>query len=503
VALMAGWFRSRSFQARLSLLVAVAVGVAVALASIAAYFAVSRQLYGGVNSTLQDDLSRCTHNGGLNTDCLVAVVRASGLVGIFDAQGQDVTPLFVNGSDRALLDGSQAISPTRGQLALAAGGGGGRATTTDQTYSGGPYRVLAVPVNVGGGLPTGPSVVLLIAQPLHPTIATLAHLRVMLLLVVALGVAVAVALGMAVARATIRPVKRLTAAAEHVTATQSLDAAIEERGDDELARLARAFNEMLAGLQASREQQVQLVSDAGHELRTPLTSLRTNIELLMRARELPAADRDELLADVQGQLQEMTDLVGDIVETARQDEQHLREYGEVRFDEVVARAVERARRRAPSLRFELRTTPGLVRAQPALLERAVLNVVDNAAKWSPPGGTVEVLLERAGVWQLSIRDQGPGIAAEDLPRVFDRFYRAPSARSMPGSGLGLAIVSQVVADLGGKVTAESPPAGGTVVRLELPVVDEQEPAPDGGGGGWAAVPPPPPAWSGPRHAAGG
>jgi two-component system, OmpR family, sensor histidine kinase MprB len=275
-----------------------------------------------------------------------------------------------------------------------------------------------------------------------------------------------------VARATIRPVERLTAAAEHVAATQELDAIIEEEGDDELTRLAHSFNAMLGALSASRKQQAQLIADAGHELRTPLTSLRTNIEVLMRVGDLPADDRAELLDDVHSQLEEFTTLVGDLVELAREEEQKP-EPEIIRIDIIVERAVERARRRATSLRFELNVEEGLIQGQPALLERAFLNVLDNAAKWSPANGTITVSLTRSQGWDFVVRDRGPGIALDDLPHVLDRFYRASSARSMPGSGLGLAIVDQVVRSHGGTLGMTCPIDGGTRVEIHLPAVDRE------------------------------
>ena len=248
----------------------------------------------------------------------------------------------------------------------------------------------------------------------------------------------AVGLGYLLALATIRPVERLTAAAEHVAETQDLGSTIEARATTSWPGWpGRSTPCCRAG--ASRQQQAQLISDAGHELRTPLTSLRTNIEVLLRVKDLPDQDRAELLADVQAQLEEMTTLSATWSSSPARTRTQS-EPIEVRFDAIVERAVERARRRAPTLVFDMVLTPGSVRAQPALLERAVLNVLDNAAKWSPPGGVVTVRLIRGAVWSLDIHDQGPGISAEDLPHVFDSFYRAASARSMPGSGLGLAIV---------------------------------------------------------------
>jgi len=215
-------------------------------------------------------------------------------------------------------------------------------------------------------------------------------------------------------------------------------------------------------------QQRQLVADAGHELRTPLTSLRTNIEVLARQDDMPALDRECLLADAVAQLEELTVLVGDLVELAREDPAPAQDdLTDVRLDDVVERAVERARLHAPELEIRIReNTPAVAIGNRALLERAVANILDNACKWSPPGGTIDVALAGG---ELSVRDHGPGIDPEDLPNVFDRFYRAPTARSMPGSGLGLAIVRNAALAHGGSVTAQPAPGGGTVIRLLLPV----------------------------------
>jgi two-component system sensor histidine kinase MprB len=368
---------------------------------------------------------------------------------------------------------------------VAANQHGGTIRTIHSAAVGGHARVLTVFL---GSLisPQGQqNVALQLASPLHSVDRTLGDLATVLLLVSVGGVILALSLGYAVARTSLRPVRRLTAAAEHVAATQDLSATIEVTGDDELSRLARSFNSMLAALSASRHQQAQLVADAGHELRTPLTSLRTNIEVLIKMRDLPEADRQALLEDVTAQLGELTTLVGDLVELAREDEQKP-EPQDVHLDVVVDRALERARRRAASLTFDSYVEAALVRGQPALLERAVLNVLDNAAKWSPAGAHVEVALQRDGpAWRLSVRDHGPGIAPEDLPHIFDRFYRAANARALPGSGLGLAIVNQVVQSHGGWVAVYSPPDGGTLITLTLPAMEMAE------GSGPADAPPPP------------
>jgi two-component system sensor histidine kinase MprB len=190
----------------------------------------------------------------------------------------------------------------------------------------------------------------------------------------------------------------------------------------------------------------------------------------MKTKDLPSADRDELLTDVDAQLKELTTLVGDLVDMAREDERPGAEPEPVPFNEIVERAVERAHRRAQSLHFDVSLQPGEVRAQPALLERAVMNILDNAAKWSPPGGHVGVTLEAKSAWHLTVTDQGPGIAPEDLPHIFERFYRAESARSMPGSGLGLAIVRNLVTSHGGSIdVTSSATGGGTRVEIVLPL----------------------------------
>ncbi|HUJ66210.1 MAG TPA: HAMP domain-containing sensor histidine kinase [Acidimicrobiales bacterium] len=475
-----------SFRARLGILVAAAVGVTVALASLASYLAVSHQLFSQVDSALKSELSNAP---GPSADC---------------APGQTcLNPLTVGrflsrygGGSLQVVDGQQHVwYPAAGEgptfpvnQAEAAMASTNRYNILTVKYGGQKYRVIteggfAATDAFGNQVP----VAVQIFRPLSDIEHTLTDLRLILWLVTIGGVVIAVGLGYLIGKTTMRPVVRLTAAAEHVAATQDLDAKIEEQGDDELARLARSFNSMLAALALSREQQRQLISDAGHELRTPLTSLRTNIEVLMRVRDLPEEDRAELMADVNAQLEELTTLIGDVVDVAREDERHTDPI-EFRLDNVVDHAIERARRRAPTVTFEARITPGSVRGHPALVERAVLNVLDNAAKWSPQGGVVTVWLQRLDRWTLDVRDQGPGIDAADLPHVFERFYRAESARSMSGSGLGLAIVRKVITDHGGSVTASCPPGGGTLIHIELPTVDEQELDAVGGDVAAAAAP---------------
>jgi two-component system sensor histidine kinase MprB len=261
-------------------------------------------------------------------------------------------------------------------------------------------------------------------------------------------------------------VRRLTDAAEHVAETHDLRGRIDVTGSDELSRLAVSFNTMLAALEQSVAAQRQLVADASHELRTPLTSLRTNFEVLMRPGGLPDESRRKLEHDVLRQFEEMAALVADIVELAR-DGPSTAEEDDVRLDVLVADAVERAERNTPTVRFKLVAMPSLVHGVPGRLDRAVTNLLDNAAKWSPPGELVEVDVADGTV---TVRDHGPGITDADLPFIFDRFYRSAEARSMRGSGLGLAIVRQVAEAHGGHVMVERPPDGGTRFVLTVPAL---------------------------------
>jgi two-component system sensor histidine kinase MprB len=303
-----------------------------------------------------------------------------------------------------------------------------------------------------------------IARRLTDADVVLSQLRIWFLLVAAGGIALAALLGAFVAREALRPVRRLTETAENVAATHDLTQRIEVTGHDELSRLATSFNTMLAALEQAVAAQRQLVADASHELRTPLTSLRTNFEVLMRPAPLPEESRRKLEQDVHRQFDELTVLVGDIVELAR-DGQSPGEEDDVRLDVLVAEAVERAERNSADVDFRLEARPTLVRGVPARLDRAVRNLLDNAAKWSPRGEVVEV---EVGDGIVAVRDHGPGIADDDLPFIFDRFYRSAEARSMPGSGLGLAIVRQVAEAHGGHVTVETAAGGGTRFVFSVP-----------------------------------
>ncbi len=362
-------------------------------------------------------------------------------------------------------DGRVLHSQTHGSLlpvtaatrAVAAGKRG--AYYSDVTVAGTPVRMLTERAAPGG--------VWQVALPLGDLDSTLSHLRLVLALVCLGGIALAAALGLLVSRAALVPVRKLTGAAERVTRTQDLAHRIDAAGDDDLGRLAESFNTMLAALERSRLAQRQLVSDASHELRTPLTSVRANLDALALGERLDTRERARIVASVQAQLRELTVLVGDLVDLSKTDVEQI-EVEDVRLDLAAASAVRRARLHAPRCDFALDAEPCLVRAAPARLDRAIANLLDNACEWNPPGaGPVEVRV-RDGT--LSVRDHGPGIACEDLTRVFDRFYRAPAARARPGSGLGLAIVRQTAEQHGGSVHAVNDPCGGARLTLELPAL---------------------------------
>ncbi|TYK45459.1 HAMP domain-containing histidine kinase [Actinomadura decatromicini] len=365
------------------------------------------------------------------------------------------------------VPGSGSLTVTAADAAVARGERGplyrdGDGVTADGTKD--RVRVLTRPFRTDQGERAAASFALSLDEVEGP----LDNLALLLAAVTALGVLASAGAGLMIARASLRPVDELTGAVEHIARTEDLAVRIPEEGTDEIARLGRSFNSMTAALTASRERQRRLIADAGHELRTPLTSLRTNIDLLLRAeaagRDLPAPARRDLLDSVKAQMRELSSLVGDLLELARPDEAGpVRET--VALHEAVARAVDRARLRGPGLTVRADTEPWYVLGDPASLERAAVNLLDNAVKFSPPGATVDVRLTGG---ELTVRDHGPGIAAADLPHVFDRFWRSPSARSLPGSGLGLSIVARVVAESGGRVALEPAPGGGTLARVRLP-----------------------------------
>jgi len=440
-----------SFRARLALVATGAVALAVVLASVVVYVVVRDQLRGTVDNALKDraaEISRFPLRAFQAGD-RAFLERGPGLGG---APGY-IQVVTSDGTTIRAPEATVELPVTDHVLDVANGQGG--SFFSDARVSGVHVRVLTIPGSSGFALQ--------IARPLTEVDDSLGRIRVLLILIAGAGIAVAAVLGLAVARAALAPVRRLTEASEKVTATGDLSERIDASGRDELSRLATSFNTMLGALQDSTRAQRQLVADASHELRTPLTSLRTNIEVLASERRLPAGERKRLLTDVVDELGEMTSLIAELIALARA-EQPPAEPEDVRLDLLAAEAVERVRRNRPGVDFQTHLEESLVYGDPQTIERAVTNLIDNAAKWSPDGGLVEVGV-REGL--VTVRDHGPGIDEEDLPYIFDRFYRARSARGMPGSGLGLAIVRQVAEAHGGEVTAERADGGGTLMSLRL------------------------------------
>ena len=436
-----------SFRARIALVSAAAVALAVIIASLVVYFVVRGQLVSSLDDSLKD---RATEVLQQDPRDIFLAPRGFGVQGYVQAVGAD-------GSCQAAGRRPCGIPVTAAARAVA---GGHRSeyfsnwTAADHTR----LRVLTQHY-----LP-GSAIAIQVARPLTEVDRSLSRIRWYLILIAAGGVAVAAGLGLLVSRAALTPVRRLTGATERVAETGDLSERIDADGEDELSRLAGSFNTMLGALDDSRRVQRQLIEDASHELRTPLTSLRTNIEVLASERTLPPGERARLLSDVVEQLQEMSLLVGDLLEVAR-GERHGVEPEDVRLDLVAAEALDRTRRNRPGVTFTTEMEETFVRGVPATIERAVGNLLDNAAKWSAPGGEVQLEVKDGTV---VVRDHGPGISDEDLPHVFERFYRARSARGMPGSGLGLAIVRQVAEAHGGAVELARANGGGTVATLTFP-----------------------------------
>jgi two-component system, OmpR family, sensor histidine kinase MprB len=439
-----------SFRTRLALVAAAAVGIAVIAASIVVFLVVHDELLGEVDRTLQSRAHEITTGPrprivdgylvipgappGVQSDFVQAVPISGAPFG----QPTVTYTLPVDARDRETARGEH------GEY------------FSDKRFRDVEYRVLTIPAT---------PFAVQIARPLTEVNRTLHRITIFMFIIAMGGIGVAAALGLLVSRAAVTPVRRLMETTESVTETRDLSQRIELTGQDELGRLAASFNTMLAALEDSSRAQRQLVADASHELRTPLTSLRTNIEVLARGNELPAEDRERLLEDVVEQVGEMTALIGELIELARETRGEPQERPEdVRLDLLAAGAVERARRNSPGVEFTTDLHETFVHGPPSTIERAVANLLDNAAKWSPPGEVVEVVV-RDG--EVAVRDHGPGIAEEDLPFVFDRFYRSRAARGMPGSGLGLAIVKQVAEANGGSVVVERAEGGGTLMRLRL------------------------------------
>jgi two-component system sensor histidine kinase MprB len=442
-----------SLGARLSLAAAAAVAVAVALASMTSYFAVRAKLRGQVDSALEN---RANVVDSLRTFVLRLQPGALGAALPPPAFGGAAGFVQVI-TARGVLGTGPELRPT---LPVSSGArevatGTRPAFLADERAAGVHLRVLTAPIEPGYAVQ--------IARPLTETDHALSSLRILLVAITGAGVLLAAGLGWLVSRTALRPVRTFTASTEDVTG-EPLGRRLTVERDDELGRLARSFNTTLDALESSVESQRQLVADASHELRTPLASLRTNIQVLARSDAMPADERERLMRDLELELDELTALVGDVVDLARGAQPGALDQ-ELRLDELASACVEKARRRAPAVEFVERLEPVVVRGDPDRLGRAIDNLLDNAAKWNRPGAPVEVDL-RGG--RLTVRDHGPGIPDEDLQRVFDRFYRASDARGLPGSGLGLAIVRQVAEAHGAAVAAANADGGGARLEVAFP-----------------------------------
>jgi two-component system, OmpR family, sensor histidine kinase MprB len=461
-----------ALKRRVGLAAAAAVGVAVVLAACVCYLVVRGQLRGQIDNSLRAEARAVTTiKGGarlLNGDLPQIPPNAGGPA--------PYAQLYASGSNAEVLVGNESLPVTSATEAVASGKSS--MFLSDVTVHGSDLREITVPVIVTGNFGQQSSGALQLARPLGGTDNILSNLRLVLLLLCALGIGLAAFLGRFAARRVLRPLSEVADTAQTIGETDDLSLRLHIHADDEVGQLARNFNAMLSRLESSRaaldesvRAQRQLVADASHELRTPVTSLRTNIEVLLAGGELGEEDRRRLLADVVEQSEELTALVGDLIELARGDEPYS-DADDVRLDGVVAECVTRARRNAPSVQFEAHLEPVTVDGVPGRLERAVNNLLDNAARHSAPGGVVEVTVDRLGV---RVRDHGTGVEPEDLPYVFDRFFRGASSRGSQGSGLGLAIVRQVAEQHGGTASAANAPDGGAVFTIELPTSTPLEP----------------------------
>ncbi len=454
--------RGMSLRARIAAVASISVALAVIAAAAGMYVAVRSDLRGEIDSQLRHRgellIGRAgqagpqgpgpggfgpgASQGGFPHHVEPQPLGEAGLVEYLTASGALLVPEG---------EGSPPAVPVTSAERLVAQRGGGE-SFSEATVEGVKLRVLA--------LGSGSLGAIVLARPLTAVDHELAHLLWILLVIGAGGVLLAALLGVLVARTALAPIARFTRRAESLSGRLDLSQRVEAQGRDELARLARSFNETLDALERSIGAQRQLVADASHELRTPLTSLRTNIQVLAEGERLAKEEQQSLIADILAELDQLTALVADVVDLARgaSPPSHM---DEVRLDEVVRAAVENARRRG-EVRYELDLAPTVVEGQAERIARAVSNVIDNARKWSPPSASVEVRL-RDGV--LEVRDHGPGFRQQDLPLVFDRFYRARDARSQPGSGLGLAIVRQAAEASGGFAQARNAPGGGALLRV--------------------------------------
>ncbi|WP_093865032.1 HAMP domain-containing sensor histidine kinase [Streptomyces sp. TLI_053] len=470
------WYRARSLRSRLTFLTTAAVAVAIAASALACWFIVEQRMYSVVRSDLEDVRGPLPRPN--LKDC--AATPQAALKNVQTSPQLPPTNISAPRDTQFVVivgQSSLVCLPPMATRAMVLDPGDVRALDLDPNhflirdghYTNGDPAMIRIS---GARLDTGQPTLVMVAAPTKAVDESLRQLAFVLGGVALGGIILAAVAGRLVARSALKPVDQLTDAVEHIARTEEVGTTIAVQGDDEIARLSTSFNSMSTALANSRERQTRLIADAGHELRTPLTSLRTNVDLLIRSddtgRPLPPATRTKLLGNMKAQMQELTVLIGDLLQLSRPDSpKPVRTLSVVALHEIAERAVERAKLRGPALVFETSTAPWFVHADAAGLERAVINLLDNAVKYSPPGGTIAVRLD-GGV--LTVRDHGPGIPQDELPYVFDRFWRSPSSRQLPGSGLGLSIVAQTVREAGGEVSLGPAQDGGpgALATVRLP-----------------------------------
>jgi two-component system sensor histidine kinase MprB len=458
-----------SFRVRITLIAAAAVAIAIALAALVTYNTTRRELLSEVDHSLQERMA-----------LFAAVQDQTSLEEALRGDADnDHGPL--SRGDTGFDAVFYRFLPTDSPIALtnySKTGGLPIGAAEQAVYDGTATSALrTVPVAndnlrmLTAAIPTG---VVQVARSLAEVDSSLTGLAAVLKMAAIVGILLAAAVGYLVARDAARPIRALAAAAEHVAETQELAAHIDVHRTDEVGRLAESFNDMLAALDRSREQQRRLVHDAGHELRTPLTAIRTNIELLSRMDSIPDEERKQMIADIDSEIQELSGLVTELVDLAAEPPSAMDVPEEVNLGDVVDRVADKFRRRTENT-INVVADESVVLGRAAMLERAVSNLIDNAVKWSPPDAPIDVTV-RGGT--VSVVDRGPGIDEEDRPFVFNRFYRATAARSTPGSGLGLSIVTKVAEDHGGQAFVGDS-VSGAIVGFQIPLLErEQDEPPD-------------------------
>jgi two-component system sensor histidine kinase MprB len=446
-----------TLRGRLALMSAAAVAVAIVLAATSAWLITRNQLILQLNTNLQTSALSALHKGNPNIVCGLNYNQVPTRYAVhFQIVQYDGVQLCGQTPDSAKPQ-SEDLTAAASDLPI-------QYTYEAVTYGGTRVRAFAVTYSLDRRW------ALVVTEPMSVVDDPMRSLGLLYLGIAALGVILAASTGLVIARTGLAPVDRLTQAAEHIALTEDLSITLPIEGNDEIARLGQAFNTMTHALAESRERQRRLIEDAGHELRTPLTSMRTNVDLLRRSaatgRALPEGEAPRMLTSIDAQLRELSDLVIDLLALARGVQSASDGVSrQVALHKIVERALDRARLRGPDHPIDAKLQHWFVRGDPTGLERAVLNILDNAIKFSPPEGAIEVSLIDG---RLVVRDHGPGISKTDAGEVFERFWRSPTARALPGSGLGLAIVAQVMRDVGGQVTLASAPTGGAVATCVFP-----------------------------------